>query len=170
MALARKRRGFFIFMPFLSHRQRAILEMAAQGQSDKEMARRLELSVRTIRGHLRDARLRLNAANRTHAVALALAGGHITPPLTIPGKRPQERAQLIWGPDHRTPMTPPPGLWLKLRNFGTHYRLVWVFDGEIWLAREDTTRYGNRYGAGGAVAALQSLAERVGANFSDELV
>lgn len=155
-------------MSFLSSRQRAILELAAQGQSDKEMARRLQLSVRTIRGHLRDARLRLNAANRTHAVALALAGGHIT--LSPLKERPPKRG-LIWGPDHRTPMGVPPGLWLKLRNFSNvYYRLVWCFDDEIWLAKEDCTRYSNRYGPGGAVQALQNLAESVGANFSDELV
>ena len=60
--------------PFsLSPRQIEVLELAAEGLTVMGIARRLLITERTIRKHLRDARDRLNAQNTTQAVAIALA-------------------------------------------------------------------------------------------------
>lgn len=59
---------FFI----LSDRQRQILALAALGLTNREIARRLHLSVHTVPEYLKMIRERLGASNTTHAVALAL--------------------------------------------------------------------------------------------------
>jgi DNA-binding CsgD family transcriptional regulator len=56
----------------LSPRQRQALELAARGWTDIEAARQMDLSPRTVRGHLQAVRLQLRALNTTHAVAIAL--------------------------------------------------------------------------------------------------
>lgn len=55
----------------LSSRQKEALRLAATGLSDKEIAARLELSVRTVQKHLEHAYRRLGVRNRT-AASLAL--------------------------------------------------------------------------------------------------
>lgn len=62
---------------FLSPRQREVLGWAARGCTDQEIARRLVLSVHTVRGYMAEARGRLGAVNTTHAVALAIIWGLI---------------------------------------------------------------------------------------------
>ena len=60
--------------PFsLSPRQTQVLELAAEGLTADGMARRLFVTERTIRKHLKDARYILNAFNTTQAVAIAVA-------------------------------------------------------------------------------------------------
>ena len=61
-------RPFFI----LSARQVAVLELAALGWTDFQIARKLGIATRTVRHHLEVARRNLYAVNTTHAVAIAL--------------------------------------------------------------------------------------------------
>lgn len=64
----------------LTERQAAVLECAAAGQSNKEVARTLGISERTIKYHLESAFSRLGASSRAEAVAAALTQGLIRPP------------------------------------------------------------------------------------------
>src|SRR5437764_5631609 len=54
-------------------RQAQILELAAQGCSDKEIARDLSLSVNTVRSHLQRLYQREGLANRAEAVAALMS-------------------------------------------------------------------------------------------------
>jgi DNA-binding NarL/FixJ family response regulator len=56
----------------LTHRQREILQLLADGGSTAASARELGLSEETIKTHTKNALARLGARNRTHAVAIAL--------------------------------------------------------------------------------------------------
>lgn len=56
----------------LTRRQREILQLLADGGSTSLAARQLDLSEETVKTHTRNALARLNARNRTHAVAIAL--------------------------------------------------------------------------------------------------
>jgi DNA-binding NarL/FixJ family response regulator len=56
----------------LTRRQREILQMLADGRSTTRAARELELSEETVKTHTKHILARLNARNRTHAVAIAL--------------------------------------------------------------------------------------------------
>jgi two-component system, NarL family, response regulator len=56
----------------LTRRQREILQLLADGESTTFAARTLGLSEETIKTHTKNAVARLNARNRTHAVAIAL--------------------------------------------------------------------------------------------------
>jgi DNA-binding NarL/FixJ family response regulator len=56
----------------LTHRQREILQLLADGESTTVAARELELSEETVKTHTKHALARLGARNRTHAVAIAL--------------------------------------------------------------------------------------------------
>jgi LuxR family transcriptional regulator, quorum-sensing system regulator BjaR1 len=61
----------------LTEREREILALTAAGYGDKAIAARLGISERTIRFHLSECERRLGAANRAHAVAVALKSGEI---------------------------------------------------------------------------------------------
>jgi len=56
----------------LTHRQREILQLLADGESTTVAARKLDLSEETVKTHTKNALARLGARNRTHAVAIAL--------------------------------------------------------------------------------------------------
>ncbi len=56
----------------LTRRQREILQLLADGGSTTVAARQLDLSEETVKTHTKNALARLNARNRTHAVAIAL--------------------------------------------------------------------------------------------------
>jgi DNA-binding NarL/FixJ family response regulator len=56
----------------LTRRQRQILQMLADGGSTPHAARELELSEETVKTHTKHILARLEARNRTHAVAIAL--------------------------------------------------------------------------------------------------
>jgi DNA-binding NarL/FixJ family response regulator len=56
----------------LTRRQREILQLLANGESTTVAARELDLSEETVKTHTKNALARLNARNRTHAVAIAL--------------------------------------------------------------------------------------------------
>lgn len=63
----------------LTERQVRVLACVAAGQSNKEAARALGVSIRTIKYHLEGIYVRLGAANRAEAVASALAQGWLPP-------------------------------------------------------------------------------------------
>lgn len=62
---------------FLSPRQREVLELAACGYTDRQIALQLEIQFTTVRSYMRRVCGRLRAGNRTQAVARALALGLI---------------------------------------------------------------------------------------------
>jgi DNA-binding CsgD family transcriptional regulator len=64
----------------VSEREREVLQLVAQGASVEEIGLQLMISPNTVRTHLRNARQKLGAASRAHAVALAYGTGLLTPP------------------------------------------------------------------------------------------
>jgi LuxR family quorum sensing-dependent transcriptional regulator len=66
-------------LPLLRKRERQCLELCASGLTDAEIARKLEISVATVRRHIERARVRLGAATRIQAAARAIASGQIKP-------------------------------------------------------------------------------------------
>jgi DNA-binding CsgD family transcriptional regulator len=56
----------------LTGREREVLLLLAQGLQLDEIAVRLGIGTETVRTHVRKASERLGAANRTHAVAIAI--------------------------------------------------------------------------------------------------
>ena len=63
----------------LTSRETQILTYIAEGNSNKEIARILDISEQTIKNHMSAILRKLNANDRAHAVALALRNGWITP-------------------------------------------------------------------------------------------
>ena len=61
----------------LAPREREVLQWAAHGKSAWETAQLLGLSERTVKFYIQRACSKLNAQNKTHAVATALARGLI---------------------------------------------------------------------------------------------
>jgi DNA-binding CsgD family transcriptional regulator len=66
-------------IPTLSAREREALEAVTEGLSAEEAAARLVISPHTLRSHLRNAVLKLEARSTTHAVARAIKAGLIDP-------------------------------------------------------------------------------------------
>jgi DNA-binding CsgD family transcriptional regulator len=65
----------------LSERQLQVLLLVAEGATDREIARSLSLSARTVGHYVAAIRTRLDARSRSHAVALAMRQG------LLPGSR-----------------------------------------------------------------------------------
>jgi DNA-binding NarL/FixJ family response regulator len=63
----------------LSERERRVLELAAQGASNKVIAEELQLSVRTVHSHMRNIFGKLGVGSRTEAVMLGVRQGWLTP-------------------------------------------------------------------------------------------
>lgn len=63
----------------LTGRETQILTLVAEGNSNKEIARILEISQQTIKNHVSSILRKLNVNDRAHAVALALHKGWISP-------------------------------------------------------------------------------------------
>jgi len=61
----------------LTERERQVLQLAAYGKTNDEMAAELGISKETIKTHVCHVLWQLNAANRTEAVAIALRAGAI---------------------------------------------------------------------------------------------
>ena len=61
----------------LSEREREVLQCIAGGLSSKQCAQELGIAPRTVERHVENLRNKLNAKNKAHLVANALAGGHI---------------------------------------------------------------------------------------------
>ncbi|MBI3742796.1 MAG: response regulator transcription factor [Chloroflexi bacterium] len=62
----------------LTERQREILALVAEGQSNKIIAATLGLSEQTIKNHLTNVMMKLHAEDRTHAVVTAIRLGWLT--------------------------------------------------------------------------------------------
>lgn len=72
----------------LSAREEEVLRMVAEGLSDREIAARLYLSVRTVEAHVLRIRNRFGVKSRTAAVTAAIARGLIEPgDMSSPGAR-----------------------------------------------------------------------------------
>jgi DNA-binding NarL/FixJ family response regulator len=65
----------------LSHREREVLGLLADGKTGQQAAVKLHLSPHTVRSHVRNAMSRLGATTRTHAIVLAMLHGEISPEL-----------------------------------------------------------------------------------------
>ncbi len=63
----------------LTDRERRLVELLAMGLSNKELARQLDISLNTVKFHLRNIFEKLSVRSRTQAVALYYASGE-TPP------------------------------------------------------------------------------------------
>lgn len=63
----------------LTAREQEVLSGLARGLTDDEIGHSLAISVRTVRFHLNQARIRLEARTRAQAVAIAVYRGLITP-------------------------------------------------------------------------------------------
>jgi len=61
----------------LTDRERDVLSWAARGKTISETAEILRISEQTAEGYIRNAMLKLNAANKTHAVAKGIHLGVI---------------------------------------------------------------------------------------------
>ena len=64
----------------LTPRETEVLSLMANGLSDKLIAARLSIARSTVSNHVTIILLKLDAANRTEAVAIAIRDGLITPP------------------------------------------------------------------------------------------
>jgi len=62
----------------LSEREGEVLALAAQGASNKLIAERLEVSVRTVHAHMRNIFAKLDVASRTEAVMLGVRQGWLS--------------------------------------------------------------------------------------------
>lgn len=62
----------------LSEREFAVLRLAARGLANKEIARRMNLSIRTVHSHLANIFMKMHVGSRTEAVLLALRQGMIS--------------------------------------------------------------------------------------------
>ena len=62
----------------LSERELDVLKLAARGMSNRDIARELVLSVRTVQGHVSNILHKMQVGSRTEAVVLALRNGWIT--------------------------------------------------------------------------------------------
>ncbi|MDX2204780.1 MAG: helix-turn-helix transcriptional regulator [Hyphomicrobiaceae bacterium] len=61
----------------LTRREAQCLQLLASGLSNQEISARLVISMPTVAMHIANARRRLGAKTREHAVALALSSGEI---------------------------------------------------------------------------------------------
>ncbi|AYO80610.1 response regulator [Sphingobium yanoikuyae] len=61
----------------LTEREIAVLSLAAWGNSNKQVAARLDISEETVKGHMKSIFSKLDATDRTHAVTLAIKRGLI---------------------------------------------------------------------------------------------
>ena len=61
----------------LSPREREIMHLMAEGLTAEAIAQELNVSIETVRTHVRNAIRKLQARNRVHAIALALMRGEI---------------------------------------------------------------------------------------------
>ena len=63
--------------PFVFLAVAAVLSLAAWGNSNKQVAARLDISEETVKGHMKSIFSKLDATDRTHAVTLAIKRGLI---------------------------------------------------------------------------------------------
>lgn len=89
----------------LTERQLEILKLVAQGATNKEIGRTLDISEHTVRKHLQNIFEKLNVSSRTEATTRALQEGWIT----LPGSPPTElstEAPLAGAPPAKPTLSP----------------------------------------------------------------
>jgi DNA-binding NarL/FixJ family response regulator len=64
-------------VPSLSPREKEIMRLMAEGMTAEQIANQLNVSVETVRTHVRNVIRKLQARNRVHAIAMALERGEI---------------------------------------------------------------------------------------------
>lgn len=64
----------------LTQRETQCVQALAHGLSNSEIAKELHIALPTVAMHLSNARHKLGAKTREHAVALAIADGLVAPP------------------------------------------------------------------------------------------
>ncbi|MBN9791261.1 hypothetical protein DMP17_22020 [Pseudonocardia sp. TMWB2A] len=64
----------------LSHREEQVLRLLAAGLTNAEVGRQLYLTENTVKTYLRRVLIKLGALNRTQAVVVGVAMGHIPLP------------------------------------------------------------------------------------------
>jgi DNA-binding NarL/FixJ family response regulator len=69
--------AFHVIEDGLTDRETEVLSLAAAGNSNKQIANRLALSEETIKGYMKVIYSKLGAADRTHAVTIAVRRGFI---------------------------------------------------------------------------------------------
>ena len=70
-----------VLLPFdLTERLLGVLQLMAEGKSNKEIAHNLTLSVYTVNSHVENILAKLDVENRTEAVAMAIKHGITTKP------------------------------------------------------------------------------------------
>ena len=62
----------------LSRREREVLSLVAEGNSNKLISAQLDISDRTVKNHLTNIMTKLRAYDRTHAVVTAVRLGWLT--------------------------------------------------------------------------------------------
>jgi DNA-binding NarL/FixJ family response regulator len=67
-------------VPALTSREQEVLGLLARGLQNKEMAVELEVSIRTVKYHVSSILNKLNAGNRTEALAIAMQQGLVSQP------------------------------------------------------------------------------------------
>jgi DNA-binding CsgD family transcriptional regulator/GAF domain-containing protein len=70
--------------PVLTKREREVMALLAMGDTGEQIARQLFISPDTVRTHVQNARRKLGASTRAHAIALALQAGEISVQLDAP--------------------------------------------------------------------------------------
>lgn len=73
--LADGRGGREVAFPQLTEREREVLDLIAQGQSNQAIAQRLFLSSKTVRNHVSNILSKIHAANRAEAIVRAREAG-----------------------------------------------------------------------------------------------
>ena len=71
--------------PTPTRRELEVLAEVAEGFSNREIGRRLQLAEDTIKSHVRSLAFKLRARNRAHAVAIGLRGGLLGVRRDLPG-------------------------------------------------------------------------------------
>jgi two-component system response regulator NreC len=71
----------------LTHREREVLQLVAEGHSSTRVARRLSISVRTAEAHRANVMRKLRVKNHTALIRYALARGVLPPLDPLPGVR-----------------------------------------------------------------------------------
>jgi len=89
----------------LTAREQEVMLLLAQGDSAKSISQILGLSPRTVDSHASAIIRKLGARNRTHAVALAVHAGHVTPALDLDDlRRQRSRSRAIAAAEAAAPV------------------------------------------------------------------